>query len=150
MRRLVIGVALCLVLLTLVVGFGVRFNGSEAYPDPAAIDGNYATHVGETVHLWTGVAGERNGSLVVSAGPLRLQVTEPPPSAVDSGDLIQVYGVLRPGHRMDTTAYHVQTAADQRYMYAASVAGVALAALAFLRRWRVDVRGLRFVPREGE
>jgi len=150
MRRVATGLGLCLLLLTLAVGFGAQFNGTPVYPDAGAIDANYDDHVGERVHLWPVVTDERDGSVVVAAADLRLELSAPPPSAVDVGDRIQVYGELRPGHRMETRAYHVQTPGDRLYMYGISVVGIALAAGAFLRRWRVDRDRLRFVPREND
>lgn len=150
MYRPVVIVGLCLALVALAVGFGVQFNGSDAYPDADAIDANYDAHVGETVHLWAGVVGERDGRLVVAVGSLRLQVTDPQPSAVEAGDLIQVYGELRPNRRLETRAYHVQTPDDRRYMYGVSLVGVTLTAAAFLRRWRVDLDRWQFVPREDD
>lgn len=38
---------------------------------------------------------------------------------------------------------------DRLYTYAASILGAGLAAGAFLRRWRIDARRLRFEPRGG-
>lgn len=148
MRRFVAGGGLCLLLIALVVGFGAQFNGTDAYPDSAAVDDDYADHVGERIHFWGFVVGERDGSLLVDVGAFRLAVSAPPPSAADPGDQIQVYGELRPDRRMETHAYHVQTVGERRYMYAVSVVGLALAAVAFLRRWRVDADRLRFVLRE--
>jgi hypothetical protein len=148
MRRFVAGVGLCLALLSLAVGFGVQFDGTPAYPDADAIDEHYEDHVGERVHLWAGVVGERDGAVVVRVRSLELVLSSPPPSSVAPGDLIQVYGELRPDRRMETHAYHVQSPSDRRYMYGVSVVGGLLAAGAFLRRWRVDVDRLRFVPRE--
>lgn len=148
MHRAVAGVALCLAVVALVVGFGVQYNGTATYPDSEAIAGNYDDYVGERVHLWGAVAGERDGSVVVNAGSLRLVLSAPPPSSVDPGDTIQVYGELRPGGRMETHSYHVQTPGGRRYMYGSSVVGIALTAGAFLRRWRVDLDRLWFVPRE--
>ncbi|WP_299334372.1 hypothetical protein [Haloplanus sp.] len=150
MRRIAAGIGCCLVLVALPVGFGVQFNGSDAYPDATDIDENYAAHVGERVHLWGVVAGERDGSVVVSAGTLRLTVSDIPPSSVDSGDGIQVYGELRPNHRLETRSYHVQTPSDRRYMYGVSLVGIALAAVAFLRHWRVDLNRVWFTPREND
>jgi len=150
MDRRVVALALCLALVGLAVAFGVQFAGSDAYPDPAAIDADYATHVGETVHLWGRVVATSDGSVVLGFGTLELRVTEPPPSAVEPGDLIQVYGQLRPDRRFDTVAYHAVSLTRQTYMYGVSVVGGTVAAGAFLYRWRIDRDGWQFVPREGE
>lgn len=147
-QRLVVGGVLCLCCLGLVVGFGHVFEGSSAYPDAVAIDANYDDRVGDRVHLWGVVAGEEAGRVVVRVGPLRLRVSEPPPSAVAPGDGIQIYGRLDPGERFETTAYHVQSSGRVVYMYGVSVVGGLVAAGAFLRRWRIDRERWAFVPRE--
>lgn len=85
MHRVAVGIGCCLALIALVVGFGAQFDGSDVYPDATDIDENYAAHVGERVHLWGVVAAERDGSVVVAAGSLRLTVSDPPPSSVDAG-----------------------------------------------------------------
>ncbi len=82
------------------MGYGVQFNGSDAYPDADAIEANYADRVGEWVHLWMIVAGGEDGETVVVANDLRLRVTDPPPSAVESGDQVQVVGRLAPDRRL--------------------------------------------------
>lgn len=150
MRRLAIALVLVVVLLALVVGFGARFNGSDAYPDPAAIDGDYAAHVGERAHLWTEAVGTEDGRLLVETEGLYLRVSAPSPSAVEAGDHVQLYGTFAPDRRFETATYHVQPSGGVRYMYGISVVGIALAAGAFLRRWRIDLENWQFVPRGGE
>ncbi|MFB6297462.1 MAG: hypothetical protein ABEH56_02960 [Salinirussus sp.] len=147
MHRVAVAVVLCFALAGLAFGFGLQFAGSGAYPDYAALDANYGAHVGERVHVWGTVvaAGDR---VVVAAGPLRLAVSEPPPAAVETGDTIQVFGRLRPDRRMTTVAYHAVPPTRTAYMYGASVVGIAVAAGAFLRRWRPDADELWFAPRE--
>ncbi|MFC6872865.1 hypothetical protein [Halobellus marinus] len=148
MRRLPVLVVLCLLLAGLVAGFGIQFNGSDSYPDAEAIEEEYPSHVGERIHLWGAVVGVDDGTVVVGTEGLRLRVTSPRPDAVAVGDQIQLYGTLAPDRRFETTAYHVQSTGDRQYMYGISVVGSLLAAGAFLRRWRIDTDGWRFVPRE--
>ncbi|MFA1611193.1 hypothetical protein [Halobellus rubicundus] len=150
MRRLSIAFVLILVLCALTVGFGVQFNGSDVYPDAAAIDADYAAHVGERAHLWTEAVGTENGSLLVETEGLHLRVSDPSPAAVEIGDHVQIYGMLGPDRQFETENYHVQSAGGVWYMYGVSVVGIALAAVLFLRRWRIDLDHWRFVPRGGE
>ena len=150
MRRLVILVGLCLAAAALVAGFGVQFDGTDAYPDAGAIDADYDAHVGETVHLWAEVTAAEEGYVVVTTDTLSLRVTDPAPDDVAVGDQVQVYGRLAPGRRLVTTASDVQSPEALRNMYAVSIVGIALAAGSFLRRWRVDTDRWAFVPREGE
>jgi hypothetical protein len=146
--RLLAGLALAVVCLGLVVGYGLQFNGTTAYPNATAIDANYDQRVGDRVHLWTTVVDERDGWVVLGADRLRLRATAPPPSAVTPGDQVQVLGRLAPDRRFETTAAHVQSSGRVTYMYGVSLVGGVVAAAAFLRRWRVDPTGWRFVPRE--
>ncbi|WP_435185306.1 hypothetical protein [Halobellus sp. EA9] len=150
MRRLSIAFVLVIGLCALAVGFGVQFNGTDVYPDPAAIDADYAAHVGERAHLWTEAVGTENGRLVVETEGLYLRVSDPPPAAVEVGDHVQIYGTFGPDRQFETEAYHVQSAGGVWYMYGVSVVGIALAAGLFLRRWRIDPDQWRFVPRGGE
>ncbi|MFB6176291.1 MAG: hypothetical protein ABEI99_03945 [Halobaculum sp.] len=157
-RRVGLAVLLLILLGALLVGFGNRFNGTAAYPDAAAIDADYADHVGERVHLWTVVVavedgrGESTGSdsagrVVVATGELRLAVIGLDPSVVAVGDRVQVYGELRPDHRIDPVRTVVVPAERQRWLYAVSSFAVCLAASAFLRQWRIDLQSRSFVPR---
>jgi gamma-glutamylcyclotransferase (GGCT)/AIG2-like uncharacterized protein YtfP len=148
-RRLPILLALCALLGVLVVGFGAQFNGSPAYPSSQDIGDQYAAHVGDDVHLWGEVVGMENGLVVLEIQELSLAVTSPSPRAVDVGDSVQVYGTLEPDRRLETVAYHRQTAESLTRMYAVSVVGLALAAGAFLRRWRIDTETWQFAPRNG-
>lgn len=150
MRRLVLLLGLCLAAAILVVGFGAWFNGSDVYPDSGEIDANYDTYVGETVHIWGEVTTADGGTVVVTADSLSLRVTDPGAGDVAVGDQIQVYGRLAADRLLVTTAYDVQSPGELRRMYLVSIVGIALAAGAFLRRWRVDTDRLAFVPREGE
>jgi hypothetical protein len=148
-RRLAFLLLLCVAAGALVVGFGAQFNGTDAYPDATAIAAEYDEHVGETVHLWGEVTAIEDGTVVVSAGTLSLRVTDPPSELVVVGDQIQMYGTLGRDHRFETAAYHIQTPEELRDMYVVSIAGIVLAAGAFLRRWRLDTGQVAFVPREG-
>lgn len=142
--------ALCVAAAALVVGFGAQFNGTDAYPDAGAIDADYDAHVGETVHVWGEVTATDGGRVVVTAESLSLRVTDPAAADVEVGDQVQVYGELAPGRRLVTAAYDVQSPDSLHAMYAVSIVGIALAGVAFLRRWRVDLDRRAFVPREGE
>lgn len=150
MRRLVLLAGLCLAAAVLVVGFGVWFNGSDAYPDPEAVDANYDAYVGETVHVWGEVTAVDDETFVVTSGPLALRVEGSLPPDIAPGDGVQVYGRLTSDRRVVSASHHAQSSEAIGRMYLVSVVGIALAAGAFLRRWRVDTHRWAFVPREGE
>jgi len=141
---------LCLAAAVLVVGFGVWFNGSDAYPDPEAVDANYDAYVGETVHIWGEVTAVDDETFVVTSGPLALRVEGSLPPDIAPGDGVQVYGTLTSDRRVVSASHHAQSSEAIGRMYLVSVVGIALAAGAFLRRWRVDTHRWAFVPREGE
>jgi hypothetical protein len=149
-RRLVLLAGLCLAAAVLVVGFGVWFNGSDAYPDPEAVDANYDAYVGETVHVWGEVTAVDDETFVVTSGPLALRVEGSLPPDIAPGDGVQVYGRLTSDRRVVSASHHAQSSEAIGRMYLVSVVGIALAAGAFLRRWRVDTHRWAFVPREGE
>jgi hypothetical protein len=149
-NRLSIALVFLFALAALVVGFGVQFNGSDAYPSPSAIDDEYAAYVGDRTHLWTEAVGAENGTLLVETDGLSLRVSAPSPAAVEPGDRVQLYGTIAPDHRFETANYHVQSGDSIVYMYGVSVLGSILAAGLFLRRWRIDVEGRQFVPRGDE
>jgi hypothetical protein len=149
-RRLVLLAGLCLAAAVLVVGFGVWFNGSDAYPDPEAVDANYDAYVGETVHVWGEVTAVDDETFVVTSGPLALRVEGSLPPDIAPGDGVQVYGTLTSDRRVVSASHHAQSSEAIGRMYLVSVVGIALAAGAFLRRWRVDTHRWAFVPREGE
>mgnify|MGYP002761179528 FL=1 len=150
MRRLVLLAGLCLAAAVLVVGFGVWFNGSDAYPDSGAVDANYDAYVGETVHIWGEVTAVDDETFVVTSGPLALRVEGSLPPDIAPGDGVQVYGRLTSDRRVVSASHHAQSSEAIGRMYLVSVVGIALAAGAFLRRWRVDTHRWAFVPREGE
>jgi hypothetical protein len=149
-RRLVLLAGLCLAAAVLVVGFGVWFNGSDAYPDSGAVDANYDAYVGETVHVWGEVTAVDDETFVVTSGPLTLRVEGSLPPDIAPGDGVQVYGTLTSDRRVVSASHHAQSSEAIGRMYLVSVVGIALAAGAFLRRWRVDTHRWAFVPREGE
>ena len=150
MRRLVLLAGLCLAAAVLVVGFGVWFNGSDAYPDSGAVDANYDAYVGETVHVWGEVTAVDDETFVVTSGPLTLRVEGSLPPDIAPGDGVQVYGTLTSDRRVVSASHHAQSSEAIGRMYLVSVVGIALAAGAFLCRWRVDTHRWAFVPREGK
>ena len=126
------------------------FNGSDAYPDPEAVDANYDAYVGETVHVWGEVTAVDDETFVVTSGPLALRVEGSLPPDIAPGDGVQVYGTLTSDRRVVSASYHAQSSEAIGRMYLVSVVGIALAAGAFLRRWGVDTHRWAFVPREEE
>ena len=118
--------------------------------DGAATAATSEAPAGETVHIWGEGPTADSGTVVVTADSLSLRVTGPTAGDVAVGDQIQVYGRLATDRRLIATAYDVQSPGGLRRMYLVSIVGIALAAGAFLRRWRVDIDQLAFVPREGE
>lgn len=148
MGRVIVISILLLTLTAGCVGYGVRYNGSEAYVNSSEISANYPSHIGESVHIWGGIIAEEGGTVIIKSGNLRLQVTEPATSDVQPGDSIQVYGVLQPDRQLTTVSYHTQSPVDKQYMYIVSLFGVVLAIASFFRRWRVDITNARFVPRK--
>lgn len=150
MRRILLTGLFTLIALGLVISYGVVFNDSPVYQSGDTIERNYQDYVGTQVHLWATVAAETEDGVVIKAGRLRLTTTSIPPSAVDPGDSIQIYGELQADNRIAVDRFHAKSPTERLYMYGISLVGATLAAVGFLQRWSIDLRAWQFVPRRGE
>ncbi|MFB6092634.1 MAG: hypothetical protein ABEK02_06455 [Haloquadratum sp.] len=81
MRRLLLAIGICVLLVALVVGFGIRFNDTPTYPDASELREQYPEHVGERILLWTEVVGVADDRVLLDADGLVLRTALPPPSA---------------------------------------------------------------------
>ena len=138
------------VLVFALVAMTVHYGAVDADHDRLAMDGqrlaNYEANVGETVFFWGEVVGRDGGALVVDARSMNLAVrTE---REVAPGSALQVYGRLEPGHVVVPERLVVSRASNLRYLYLVSAVGGLVAAVAFLRTWRVDLDRRAFVPPE--
>jgi hypothetical protein len=149
MKRVGAIIILFMILVAGCVGFGVQYNGSEAYLNSNEITTNYSDYIGESIHIWGKVVAEQSGRVIIKTGSLRLEVTDLPTSDVQPGDSIQVYGEVQADRKLTTISYHTQSPTDKQYMYIVSIFGVIIAVISFLQRWRVSITNIHFVPREG-
>jgi len=146
-----------LAIVVLVLASGVHYDAREEYhreqPTDDQLLENYDRHVGERTLLFGTVesvdADRETATIRVEASRIvRLQV-DGFDADVSPGGSVQVYGTLRPGHRIEAETVVVvnRTPGARYYKYGASVVG-ALAILAiFFRDWRIDWSNLAFVPR---
>jgi len=148
------------VLLLLLTGVCVQYAAADhwSYPSTDDIASEPEAHDGETVLLFGVVRAvdETSAEIVVFAGTdpkLELTVVDAPATVtgnVEVGGSVQIYGTLREGSSVvvaDGVVVDFRHAIDRFYAYGTSILGGILAALYFLRHWRVDVRTLRFRPR---
>jgi hypothetical protein len=143
-------VAAALVLVAAVAGacvhYGTLADDQRPYPTDEEVAGAYDSYVGETVYVWATVERAADEGVVVSTDYLELRVRGPV-AGVAPGDVLQVYGTLRPGHEVTPERVVRSERTDRAWMFGVSgVAGV-LALAALFRRWRVDWRTLRLEPR---
>lgn len=149
-RRLLVTVLLLSGLAGMLVHYGAV--GSEAGHDPAEVGDRqlaaYDDHVGEPLYFWARVVATDGEGFVAVSGDQRVRVVgggaTPAP-----GDVVQVAGVAEANRVVAAEAVVVSPQRHLQYLYAVSGVGALLSAVAFLRSWTVDWRGLAFVPREG-
>jgi hypothetical protein len=139
-----------------------------------AIEADYGAYVDRPVYLWLTVESASEERIVArsggGSGAPRVTVTGSDAAdspvggpvvtsvaaataggaALSPGDVIQVYGPLRPDYRVEAERLVVHDGANRLRMLLVSAAGGLLAVAAFLRRWRFDPRRAAFVPREGD
>lgn len=143
-RWRVLVVVACLVALG---GMMVHYAAAapDRQPTGRELATDYGAHVGEPVTFWMTVVAVHEGGFAVDGGGGLTVVGSD--AAVEPGDVVAVHGTLRPRRRVAAERVLVSPAENRLYMFGVSVAAVALAVGAFLRRWRLDRRRLAFVPR---
>lgn len=149
--RSVAVLALLACLLAMTVHYGAAADAHDPYPTTSDLATDYGAHVGDEFFGWMYVVAVENGGLVV-ADTRHLAVVlraGPAPPGVAAGDVVQVYGVLEPGKRIDQRRVVVSRQGDRTRMFGVSaLAGLGALAL-FFREWTVDRERLAFVPRSG-
>ncbi|MFB6129287.1 MAG: hypothetical protein ABEJ28_00505 [Salinigranum sp.] len=147
----VLGIAvLVAALLAMSVHYGAAWADHERYRTSVErIEANYDAYLGRPVYLWLTVDSTSDGGFVAGSGgggTRRLAVASD--ANVSPGDVVQVYGVLRPGDRVDAERVVVHDRGNRLRMDVVSGVGALLALGAFFSRWRVDRRSWAFVPRD--
>jgi hypothetical protein len=153
----VLGIGVLLLLLT---GVCVQYAATDhwSYPGTEDIASDPEASDGEVVFLFGRVqaADGTSEQLVVRSGTeteIELIVRDVPATVterVEVGSSVQIYGTLREGSSAvvaEAVVVDFGDGTDRLYAYGTSILGGILAALYFLRYWRVDLRTLRFRPR---
>jgi hypothetical protein len=144
-------VAAAVVLLAAVAGACVHYEvvaeDELPYPSDEAVAGAYDAYVGQDVYYWTTVQRSTADGVVIATDYFDLHLREPVPRA-KPGDVLQVYGTLRPGHEVTAERVVRSPQTNRQWMYGVSGVAAALALAALFRRWRVDWRTLTLEPRE--
>lgn len=155
-RHRVIGVALLLVLaLGLCVHYGAVYEARWPHPTGDQLAEDPDGWDGERVLLFGTVREVEDDRLVMAvetdAGEVARTVTVRGVDAeVDPGGIVQVYGTLSERgtvQRAESVVVVSESGSASLAKYLLSALGGVVTAGAFLRYWRIDPRGLRFVRR---
>ena len=157
-RVRLVGIALCLLLAAgLCVGYGASYEDGWPYPTGDELAESPADWDGERVLLFGEVRERTPDGLVMTvendAGEVVQEVTVRGTAvAVDPGGVVQVYGELSERGTVQTATSVVvvnESPGDSLYKLATSGLGGLVAALLFLRYWRIDPWRGRFERRGG-
>lgn len=150
-------VGLLFVLIVLGIGLCVGYATADRWDQPSQseIADDHSAHEGETLLLFGEVASvdADAGTVTLLLLDLEVTVTGVDPAVLERlepGAEIQVAGTFTDDGSTvvaEETVIDVAGTGDRFYVYGTSILGGLLAAGAFLRHWRIDVRRLRFVAR---
>lgn len=152
------GVALCLLLAAgLCVGYGASYEDGWPYPTGDQLADEPAGWDGERVLLFGEVQERTSDGLVMAvendAGEVIREVSVRGTAVqVEPDGVIQVYGELSERGTVQTAESVVvvnESPGDSLYKLVTSAVGGLVAALLFLRYWRIDPRRGRFERRAG-
>lgn len=145
LRRALLGAVLLSALLGMAVHYGAVGPRHDEVMAGQAMLSVAEPPVGESVYVWGEVAGHPDaGTTRVDAGARTVTVTRR--LAAPPGTVVQVAGTVGPGWTVAPERV-VVSSGDRTYLYGVSLVGLAVAAVAFHRRWRFDPEHLAFVPR---
>lgn len=150
-------VGLLFVLVVLGIGLCVGYATADRWDQPfqSEIADDHGAHEGETLLLFGEVASvdADAGTVTLLLPDLAVTVTDVDSDVLDRlepGAETQVAGTFTDDGSTviaEETVVDVAGTGDRRYVYATSILGGLLAAGAFFRHWRIDVRRVRFVAR---
>lgn len=137
-----------LILVGLQAGFFLHYgqHAEQCPPDVACLATDYNRHVGETWRVGGTVVTTSPPTIAIDYAPgerLRLQLTNLP-FAVQRGELVVVYGELRPDQTVAVQDAVKHPVGNQYYMYAISALAVVGVTVLGLRDWRFDPTALTF------
>lgn len=150
MDRPAVRVAVACLLLVLVgaqlVVYAAGAEHHSEYPRFRELQQDSPAHHGQAVAVWVTPTARTEDGFRTAVG-WTVTLADPHP-ALDVGDSVQVYGVARPGPRIEARRVVVTDAANRTYLWAASVVGLALMVALGLWHWRPTRNG--FAPRGGD
>lgn len=139
-------VGLAVVLAVLFVDYSANLEASDPYPSEPELQSAYDDQVGESIHLWAVVTDVGEDRFTIRSDEDALTVRGSS-TGIDEGDLVQVYGELRPNRVIDSERVVVSNAENRSYMFVVSGLGVVLTVGLFVREWTIDRETLALVPR---
>ncbi|MFB6149810.1 MAG: hypothetical protein ABEJ48_09110 [Halobacteriales archaeon] len=152
-QRLAIGFGLAVLLVGMFVHYGAVAPAHDPSPTAAELRADYASHVGDSLYVWADVIDRDADHVTVQFGSppdgivLSVRTTR---ADIDRGDVIQLYGTLRPNRVVVPDRIVVSDRTGLTGLYTVSVIAAVGTAAAFLRSWRFDRSQYGFVPRDGD
>lgn len=144
-RRLLAMAVLFVLLSSMLVHYDLAWQERSPYPATGEVQAQYEDHLGERTFHWFVVREVHDQRVVIESDPLVLTIEKD--LAVEEGELIQVYGVLRPEHRFEPIRVVDRDPRSRLYLLGISVFGAVLTLLGFVRSWQFDPEGLVFQRR---
>lgn len=158
--RLLLGLVLVTGVIGLCVQYGAAYEAEWPYPTGQQLATDYDRHVGETALVFGEVrtVDADEGTVVVrvmhSPGELAAELAVEGVDAealatVRPGGVLQAYGTLESGHRMDADEVLVTHRGPRETLYVTvtSLVGIAVAVGSVVRYWRVTTHDLRVEAR---
>lgn len=145
-------IGVLLVLIGLQAGLFLHYGQHEKQcpRNPECLATDYERYVGETVREGGTVVTTSPPTIAIEYAPgqrLRLHLTNLPFS-VQQGDLVVVYGELRPNHTVAVQDAIKHPVGNQYYMYTISALAVVGLTVLGLRDWRFEPTTLTFRRRD--
>ncbi|WP_324759675.1 hypothetical protein [Haloarcula montana] len=143
LRLLLAGILLA-ALCGLCVEAGLPDDERSNQPDGKTLATNYDSYVGEKILVFGTITEQTNTALHIRVEgdgvsvPLHVHAVE---QTVESGSVVQVYGILRSDQVFSAERIVVVNAGEftEQYKYGVSLVGVFVFLIAFFREWRMDI-----------
>ena len=129
------------------VHYGMNENLYSPTVQPETFVGEYDAYIGEQVYFWPGVVEVRESKLIVEYYGEKFTIRTSR-NDIKQGDLIQVYGTLRPDHVIEPHSIVPSQQSGRQKMYIISLLGSVLVVLVFWRSWKFDREDWTFKSRE--
>lgn len=146
--RLTLVTVLVLLAGAMCVHYEAVEDSHSPYPTIDQLHSDYSRYVGGTHYFWGVVSETTRDSFTTSYYDMEFVVSST--RSVERGDVVQVYGTLRPNQRIDAERIVVSDPTGRSYMFAVSILAALLTFTTVARHWTLDGRLLSLTPRQAE